>query len=67
MYTCPTPNFNETDYEISKKKNSLADNKVYDVYKWTFPEKSDRDRHILQSHGSHFQISDKVSDKIDTD
>ena len=67
MYTCPTPNFNETDYEISKKKNSLADSKVYDVYKWTFPEKSDRDGHILQSHGSHFQISDEVSDKIDTD
>ena len=79
MYTCPIPNYKtckykynivkhlKSCYEISKKKKSLADNKVYDVCKKTFAKKSNHDRHNRQFHGSQFQISDEVSDEITTD
>lgn len=44
-----------------------ADNKVCDVCKKTFAKNCNRVRHIRQFHGSQFQISDDVSDKIATD
>ena len=80
MYIWPTPNCKtlskhkyeivkhlKSCYEISKKKKSLADNKVCDVSKKTFAKKSNRDKHIRQFHGSRFQISDEVPDEIATD
>ena len=79
LYTCPTCNcktsskykYNDVKHlksccEISKKKKSLADNKVCDVCKKTFAKQSNRDRHIRQFHGTQFHISE-VSNEIATD